>query len=342
MSQWQKEYGMAPQSQQPLDPNPVEVALEALAALTISPGVALPGDRAEIHALHSVGQTAPRDHLTLSEGVAAGKVLIREAGPGGQVPFLEIESQLDVKLLGLEGELLIGCKQNRLLNASVMLPAATTTRIPVSCVEAGRWSARSESMSPKSSLAPRRVRHATKQSVHHSQQQGLGLRSDQGAVWEGVDEESAAGQAFSASSNLDEILEGQRHRPGVKAIREALHRALDGAVGYVLVVDKRLEAVEALGHVEDFRRVSKGIADTLAVELASLPAVSDESRPASTDPTVDPLAFVQTLLREGGCVTPGLNLGSDLRARSNDGRWSCSALVEDGELRVFSALARLN
>jgi hypothetical protein len=39
----------------------------------------------------------------------------------------------------LDGEELIGAKQNRALNLTILAPAKQVIVIPVSCVEAGRW-----------------------------------------------------------------------------------------------------------------------------------------------------------------------------------------------------------
>ena len=43
---------------------------------------------------------------------------------------------------------MIGAKQNRVLEASVLVPASTTQKIPVACVEAGRWHDRGVSKPP--------------------------------------------------------------------------------------------------------------------------------------------------------------------------------------------------
>ena len=47
--------------------------------------------------------------------------------------------QWRLRVLFLEGEELVGAKQNRILNTSVLIAAHTKSKIPVSCVEAGRW-----------------------------------------------------------------------------------------------------------------------------------------------------------------------------------------------------------
>jgi hypothetical protein len=59
------------------------------------------------------------------------------------VPELLATNPLESNVLLYDGEELLGAKQNRILNVTVLVAATSETRIPVSCVEEGRWSARS-------------------------------------------------------------------------------------------------------------------------------------------------------------------------------------------------------
>jgi len=60
---------------------------------------------------------------------------ITEVTESGSVPFLQVANGADRPLLLLDGEELIGAKQNRILNTTVLVAGHTEVTIPVSCVE---------------------------------------------------------------------------------------------------------------------------------------------------------------------------------------------------------------
>src|SRR6202171_1583288 len=127
------------------------------------------------------------DYLLSDEAIQAGIVTVQEVSEGGSVPDLLVENSGDVRVLFLEGEELVGAKQNRILNTSVLLPARGKIKIPVSCVERGRWAYQSRHFGSSGRHSSSKLRHALKSSVSESLSGGTGHRSDQGKVWEEVD-----------------------------------------------------------------------------------------------------------------------------------------------------------
>src|SRR5438132_1291509 len=79
------------------------------------------------------------DYLLSDEAIQASSVTVEEVSEGGSVPDLLVENKGDLRVLFIEGEELIGAKQNRILNTSVLIAAHSKIKIPVSCVERGRW-----------------------------------------------------------------------------------------------------------------------------------------------------------------------------------------------------------
>ena len=77
-------------------------------------------------------------YITLDEALLRG-LTITEIDAAGSVPELAVVNPLDVAVLLYDGEELVGAKQNRILNVSVLVGAGAKLPIPVSCVEQGRW-----------------------------------------------------------------------------------------------------------------------------------------------------------------------------------------------------------
>jgi hypothetical protein len=83
---------------------------------------------------------------------------IREKGEAGTVPELLVINEADSPVLLLDGEELIGVKQNRTLNTTILLKEHSRTIIPVSCTEAGRWSIVLDRFSHSDLFATPRIR----------------------------------------------------------------------------------------------------------------------------------------------------------------------------------------
>ncbi len=82
----------------------------------------------------------PFEYLTLDEAISENLIEVVEIDEGGSVPELKVINKSDKMVLILDGEELVGAKQNRIVNTTILIPAKETVVIPVSCVEEGRWS----------------------------------------------------------------------------------------------------------------------------------------------------------------------------------------------------------
>src|SRR5919199_1117824 len=67
-------------------------------------------------------------YLTFEEAAPRG-FRISELDEGGSVPELLVENPLDQNVLLYDGEELLGAKQNRILNVTVVVPGGAKTRI---------------------------------------------------------------------------------------------------------------------------------------------------------------------------------------------------------------------
>jgi hypothetical protein len=87
-----------------------------------------------------VAEAGPEPDLLLTHQAIGAQVLeILEKGEG-EVQELEALNKGEKPVVILEGDTLIGCKQNRVVARSVILGRGAKVPIPVGCMEQGRWS----------------------------------------------------------------------------------------------------------------------------------------------------------------------------------------------------------
>jgi len=138
-----------------------------------------------VYPLRRAGNGGPQ-YLTLGEAIEAGVFSVTEISEGGSVPDLQVENRGDVAVLLLDGEELAGAKQNRIINATILVAAKTSLRIPVSCTEQGRWSYVSRQFGESGHQMDRKLRSVNMKAVHDNLTAHKEFRSDQGMVWNHV------------------------------------------------------------------------------------------------------------------------------------------------------------
>jgi hypothetical protein len=187
------------------------------------------------------GRQTPVEYLLSDEGISSGTVTVAEVSEAGSVPDLLVENKGDVRVLFLEGEELVGAKQNRVLNTSVLIAAKSKVKVPVSCVEQGRWRSRSQHFGSSGSHSPSKLRYFLKSSVSHSLKENLGYRSDQGKVWAEVARQQSALGTSSGTRAMSDTFENYKQR--VAEFRDKL-RYVDGASGMAVAIGKKIVAVD--------------------------------------------------------------------------------------------------
>ena len=180
-------------------------------------------------------------YLTLDEGLASGQVKLREVGPAGAVSLLEVQNLADKPVLILDSEELSGAKQNRVPNSTILAPARSTIRVPVSCVEAGRWSYRSEELKPSGHAHFHSGRAAKLASVAESRELCGRADADQRRVWSDIDLLAASLDAYSSTASMSDIFD--QRQDALDLYKKQITNAPD-QVGAVFAIGGRIEGVE--------------------------------------------------------------------------------------------------
>jgi len=160
-------------------------------------------------------------YLTLDQALGDGWTEITEMSEQGSVPELRVVNKGTRPVFILDGEELVGAKQNRVVNLTILVPAKTTLTIPVSCVEAGRWRARSRAFSaaPRTQHAAGRAKRMVQ--VSASMRMSGERRSDQAEVWADIAEKAGRLGAESSTGAMEEIF--LRHDDFAQRCVDTLH-----------------------------------------------------------------------------------------------------------------------
>ena len=148
--------------------------------------------------------------LEIEEALRDGLVEITEVSDAGSVPNLQVTNKSLSDILILDGEELIGAKQNRVVNTTIVVPAGKSVTTPVSCVEQGRWRYNSKSFSTSDSFLYPSLRTQKHTDVTASLRSGSGFHSNQSRIWDDIQHKSARLDVTSDTMSMSDIYESRR------------------------------------------------------------------------------------------------------------------------------------
>jgi hypothetical protein len=198
-------------------------ALKALRDLQLGSPASL-GDLTVISLLTDLSTRS--SYLTLDEAIADHVAEITEVSEGGAVGQLKVKNGAKRPVLILDGEELVGAKQNRIVNLTILVAAASTLEIPVTCVEAGRWGYRSRTFSSAGRAHYASARAMKLGQVSRSMATDGARRADQHAVWAHIANKSERMHALSEMPLLQavgDLLQGRSQHLHVVESKERLH-----------------------------------------------------------------------------------------------------------------------
>lgn len=273
---------------------------------------------------------ATAHYLLSDEAIQAGTVTVEEVSESGSVGELFVTNAGDARVLFIEGEELVGAKQNRVLNSSLLIGAKTRLKIPVSCVEQGRWRYNSKHFGSSGHHSSSQLRRALKESVTRSAQAGRGHRSDQSQVWEEVAASQKSLAACSPTAAMSDTFAMYDHQ-----IADVLDHVEcpPGACGVAVGIGDRLVAIDLFDKPETLQKVWRRLLSGVVLETF-------QSQQTSAGVTVSQVGDLLHTLRAAKWESvPPVGEGKDYRTDANGS--AASALATEGVL-VHSSVAVRN
>lgn len=266
------------------------------------------------------------DYLVLDEALAQNAAKVTEVSAAGSVPELQFTNDSDLRILLLDGEELVGAKQNRILNLTLLIPAKTSLQIPVSCVEAGRWQHQSSkfSCSPNPQYAAGRARKIGW--VTQSMRSTGKRHSNQRDVWADIDAKASRLGTSSFTQAMNGIYE--QHASSLEKYMQAFS-AQTNQVGGVFAINGEIRGMDLFDYSATFQKLLPKLVRSYALDALDI----------ARDPVAKPGIPAQSILTAIEKVTtekfPALGVGEDVRL--SGAHIVGSALIADERVVHLSA-----
>lgn len=206
---------------------------------------------------------APRVRL-FADAVALGAHAREFDEPS--VRDLVVVNPTDAPLLLLDGEEVVGAKQNRVFDGSVIVPAGRASRVAVCCVEENRWEQRRAG--ERFSVAEHLAHPSLRRDMTHTRVRSVQARSSQDSVWRSVRSLVEDSCTASATTALADVYHSRE-----RALTEAgealpLHQ---GQVAALAFLGPRFLAFDMLADPDAFAQIHPRLVRGYAVEALDHP-----------------------------------------------------------------------
>ena len=281
-----------------------------------------------------VGQPIHRNGISIFPLVYGGKrpngaaiadesLQVSELDTGASVPELKVHNPGSTDLLIPAGRVLEGGRQTRTVNVSILVPAGATIIIPVSCVEAGRWSGGSTFRDSKR-MASRSMRMSKGRSVKSNIENHGTKNSNQGEVWNAISEELTTRHLTSDSSLF---LDAAGSIENDQELSDLVSNLLgtgpaEGQTGVVVAYGDKIAGLELFTNPDDLRASWEALVNSIVFD-----SPVQESNESSVIDVVAIEAFLADIANQEGTVAKGTGLGSEFHVANE--RYVAHALVDD-------------
>lgn len=259
------------------------------------------------------------DFCDTLEYISSGKAFksefidVEEVSTSGSVNDLHVTNKSDKYIFFMDGDVLIGAKQNRVINTSVLLSPNMNKNISVSCIESGRWHFKTKKFSKPDYIIASKMRMEKKKQVLDSLDKHETHYADQRKIWNRVSDYEKKYNLFSSTSDFNEVLFKRTN-----GMNETLKNFISNteANGLVLFLGNNLSMIEIFNRKDIYSEYFPQIINSVLMEKISVKnTVEKLSKEESIEKLEENMNRLNRLeLKE----FPGLGVGKEKRVNSED------------------------
>ena len=246
----------------------------------------------------------PLSYMLLEDAIDSGSFEIGEISESGTVNTVVITNLTGQPVLILDGEEIVGAKQNRMVNATILVAADRRTTVPVSCVEQGRWQYSSEKFGKSEAFGYSTLRRQKAEQVNASLETESSFTADQGAIWSEI---AFCESAMGTESPTGALSDTYRKRDRDLVAMTDNFKQQTGQLGLLVYINNRFVCLDLFDKPDTLEKLWSRLLKSYAVE-----ALSSRKRSAeNAQPT--PAAVIEEIDKSEYMTYPSVGLGDDLR-----------------------------
>ncbi|MCX7611238.1 MAG: hypothetical protein N2043_06590 [Ignavibacterium sp.] len=204
------------------------------------------------------------DYISCDKAIKQNFIEVKEVSQQGSVNDLLLINNSNQYVFFMDGDILQGAKQNRVLNTSVLAAPNTKIKLPVSCVEQGRWRTVSAKFNPSDYVSPQKLRAKKSEAVKMNLMSSASYYASQGEVWDEVSSYLRMNFVNSRTSNLSDIYENKK-QDFEKFIE--LFKPAEDANGIAIFVDQQLLNTDVFNRTDIYNEYFPKILRSTAMEV---------------------------------------------------------------------------
>ncbi len=257
-----------------------------------------------VYARSAQANSGHASYLTLDQALERGILEIREKD-GGDVPWVVVSNRSDRRIFIMGGEILSGCKQDRIVARDVVIAARRKRLLlPVYCVESGRWHHVSGEFKSEKNLGTYSMRAAAQGASGNNQTE----------VWNKVAESN---RKLGVRSDTEAYQDAFRSEEVVQLVSDVEQKLKDlprmerGTTGVIVAVGQRIIGLDIFSSPELFASLWPKIVKACVAAMAGYQ--KDESLSG-----VEAQQFLNALKWMRYSRRPGVDLGFEYFGELND------------------------
>ena len=179
-----------------------------------------------------------------------GGLVITEANEGGVVGNLVAINNTGSYLLLTDADVLVGAKQNRIINKSLLLAPNSKTLIDVSCIERLRWKYNEKNFSNPGSSADHNLRKAKAASMSRMNKEGSEMTyGTQQEVWSHINSRIMEENFDAKTESYHDLA---MHHFNTRAVEFPVCEPEAGCNGIAVMADGMVQCIDLFGSEEGY------------------------------------------------------------------------------------------